>query len=339
MKNMKIYALAGVAALAVVGGTFAYYNASQTFNNPFDTSNYGTYAMEEFNPAEGHNWEPGVEVDKKVFATNTGKGDVWVRISLDEVWENLNSDATDKKLAFAYNELWRANPDSGTTAKQNNAEDGLVAADKNVGSVVYKEFDKDAITQNLEEAGAKNWYYKDGYFYYTKTLAQNQVTPDLLKTVTLCGDTDMGKFVVKNYYKIDAKGIKTKNDDGSINQNLVPYDADGNVKSGWTPYEGEMVIETVTDAQGNKKEQVVIKNGETSTPVEIGEGETVYTYKDDQLAEGQQGYANANYKLNIKVEFVQADVESAKAFNPEVGTKWAFNPEEKTEIDYTAATE
>lgn len=40
--NKKVYGLIGIAALAAVGGTFAYYNASQTFNNPFDTTNFGT---------------------------------------------------------------------------------------------------------------------------------------------------------------------------------------------------------------------------------------------------------------------------------------------------------
>lgn len=307
MKNMKLYAIAGVVAAAAVGGTFAYYNASQTFSNPFDTSNYGTFAMEEFNPAEGHKWEPGVKVDKKVFATNTGDGEVWVRVNLNEVWSGLKSDVSD--LVYGNEALYTNNPTMPSTANQANPEDGWVDAD---GSVVYKEF-TDSIADTVEGLSGKDWYYKGGYFYYTKPLAKNEVTSDLLNSVTLCADTDMGKFDEKSYYKVAAEGIKRTNDDGTINQELVAIDENGTVKEGWVEYTGDMSTEEETNPDGTKKTVVVVtdSNG-TKVKIETGDKETVYTYKNKELGANESGYANADYKLNIQVEFVQTDEAAAQ---------------------------
>lgn len=307
MKNMKLYAVAGVVALAAVGGTFAYYNASQTFSNPFDTSNYGTFAMEEFNPAEGHKWEPGVKVDKKVFATNTGDGEVWVRVNLNEVWSDLKSDVSN--LVYGKESLYMNNPTGPSTANQDNPEDGWVDADN---SVVYKEF-TDSIADTVDGLSGKDWYYKGGYFYYTKPLAKDEVTSDLLNSVTLCADTDMGKFDEKNYYKVDTKGLPTKNTDGTLNQNLVAIDENGKKKEGWFEYTGEMSTKEVTDTDGTKKTVVVVINSDgIEEEIETTANETVYTYKNKELGENVSGYANANYKLNIQVEFVQTDEAAAQ---------------------------
>ena len=48
-KKSKV-AVAGVAAVALVGGTLAYWNQTTTINNPFSTNSYGGETVEEFNP-------------------------------------------------------------------------------------------------------------------------------------------------------------------------------------------------------------------------------------------------------------------------------------------------
>lgn len=53
MKSKKLYGLLGVAVLAAAGGTFAYYNAQDTFINEFDTTSYGTSTTETFDPSKG----------------------------------------------------------------------------------------------------------------------------------------------------------------------------------------------------------------------------------------------------------------------------------------------
>ena len=71
-KNKKIAGVAGLAAIMVIGGTFAYFNQTMTVTNPFDTGKYDTNVTEDFKPEDGDNWEPGAEVNKDVTVKNTG---------------------------------------------------------------------------------------------------------------------------------------------------------------------------------------------------------------------------------------------------------------------------
>lgn len=310
MKNKKVYGLVGVAALAAVGGTFAYYNATQTFTNPFDTSKYGTYAVEQFNPADGHNWEPGAEVDKKVYATNTGDADVWVRIKLEEKWSELSSDVDEGVKTISAQDVWDKNPTDGTSAGNNQAlkdgetgdptKNGNVAAD--TGSVVYKNF-VNSIVEDSNAIGNNDWYYEDGWFYYTTALTPGNSTNGLLETVTLCGDTDMGLFENKQYYKVNTAGLTGISD-------LSPtFGANGEPTNGWVAFTGNITV----DKDGNN----VLPNGDK---IAVGAGQTIYTHKSNSLVDGKHGYANAKYQLDIIVEFVQTVDAAADDM------EWAWHP-------------
>ena len=301
---MKLYGLAGVAALAAVGGTFAYYSATTDFNNQFDTVNYSTSTTEQFNPnGDNKKWEPGVTVAKKVYATNTGDGDVWVRIKFDEAWfkqEENKGFAEGAPLVFAGDKKGFSTTDGlekfgvetdtditkvSSAAHQgigdNYSKDGDVSKDS--GSVVLKHFDKDWET---------NWYFADGYFYYKTALKKGQTTPTLLEGVTLCDDTDMGYFDEPVYYTSVKKGSE------------VPVFPDAEWKK-------------------NKEATEVTKDGITWTKgvPSMTEDEIkkldidVYTYKGNILDEDKPGYAKADYKLDIKVEFVQTNKEGQAAFD------------------------
>ena len=82
--NKKIFAVSGLAALAVVGATWAYFNQSTSITNPLSTGTYATSMVERFTPKT--DWQPGVTVDKWVAAENTGDYDVLVRVKMDESW-------------------------------------------------------------------------------------------------------------------------------------------------------------------------------------------------------------------------------------------------------------
>ena len=274
MKNKKVYALAGVAALALVGGTFAYYNASQTFQNPFNTTNYGTQSTEKFNPSDGDNWKPGAEVDKEVYATNTGKGEVWVRVSFDEAWNR----GDDKFGVFDSKSLGQFNPADGITAGDHQSwdesvnprvHDGDVSND--TGSVVYKNFAEDY---------TDFWIYneEDGYYYYKSSLAEGESTKKLLDSVILCGDADMGKFENNTYYLVL--------DDEPEEVPVYPNGGD------WIKLGEDEKLDPKSEALKDKY---------------------VYTYKENKLIDELQGYANAGYELNINVEFVQADEDAEAA--------------------------
>lgn len=175
--NKKVIGAAGLAAILVVGGSFAYFNQTMTVNNPFDTGKYDTNVTEDFNPTDGKNWEPGATVNKDVEVTNTGKYDVLVRVKFDEKWVNK----TDSSIT-------KANTGMDLTTSQADAADGLTAAD---GSVVKKTL-----------ANSDKWVYNtaDGYWYYKANLRANESTGKFLDAVTLLEDADMGKYITTNCY-------------------------------------------------------------------------------------------------------------------------------------------
>ncbi len=178
-RNKKIAGVAGLAAIMVVGGTFAYFNQTMTVTNPFDTGKYDTNVVEDFNPGDGDNWEPGAEVNKDVTVKNTGDYDVLVRVKFDEKWVNK----TDKDWV-------KTNTGMDDTTSQADATDGLVADDESV------------VTKTLKKENKDKWVYNktDGYWYYKSNLAPDTDTGVFLDAVTLLEDADMGAYTVTNYY-------------------------------------------------------------------------------------------------------------------------------------------
>lgn len=179
-KNKKVAGAVGLAAIMLVGGTFAYFNQTMNVKNPFDTGKYDTTVTEDFKPKEGENWEPGAEVNKDVTVKNTGDYDVLVRVKFDEKWVNKDTKQTVKE-----------NTGMDDTTSQDNATDGLVEKDR---SVVVKTLDKE------------KWVYNaaDGYWYYKENLASKTDTGKFLDAVKLLEDADMGNYVVTNYYTTAA---------------------------------------------------------------------------------------------------------------------------------------
>ena len=192
-KKYKI-AAAGLAALMLIGGTLAYFSQTTEINNEFSTGSYEGTTIEKFNPGDGNDWQPGASVNKEAGAKNTGDSDLWVRIRLDETWKNAGKKFGSESKDFFPN-VEKAN--------QVDATDGLTAAD--TGSVVSKAIN--VITKEESEAGKTGWVEGgDGYFYWNVTLAaKTGVTSNLLESVTLCEDTDMGAYTTVVYYAVVSK--------------------------------------------------------------------------------------------------------------------------------------
>lgn len=176
-KNKKIAGVAGLAAIMVIGGTFAYFNQTMTVTNPFDTGKYDTNVSEDFKPEDGDNWEPGAEVNKDVTVKNTGDYDVLVRVKLTEKWVNKTKGNTVAENTTGLK----------GDASQVDAKDGLTTGDYSV------------VEKTLNE---NDWVYNDadGYWYYKTNLKAKTDTGKFLDAVKLLEDADMGKYTVTNYY-------------------------------------------------------------------------------------------------------------------------------------------
>lgn len=178
--------LAGMLALAMVVGTWAYYTSTTSVQNKLQTiSGYGTETEEKFTP-EGE-WEPGQKVNKEVLVKNTGDASLFVRVKMDEAWSREVSGVSTNFITHASNNT-KFLTATAATATQISPTDGLTAGDD---SVVFKE---------LDLGTAWTFNPADGYWYYNTALAEGADTGNLLKSITLSGNTDMGLTTNTNYY-------------------------------------------------------------------------------------------------------------------------------------------
>lgn len=178
--------LAGMLALALVVGTWAYYTSTTSVQNKLQTiSGYGTETEEKFTP-EGE-WEPGQKVDKEVLVKNTGDASLFVRVKMDEAWSREVSGVSTNFITHASSNA-KFLTATAATATQISPTDGETAGDD---SVVFKELDL-----------GTTWTFNpaDGYWYYNSALDEGDDTGNLLKSITLSGNADMGLTTNTNYY-------------------------------------------------------------------------------------------------------------------------------------------
>lgn len=84
MKKRAALGLAGLAAVAAIGGTWAYWNQNLSVDNEFQAGNFDSDIVEEFKPEK--NWLPGEKVDKIVKVTNSGNVDMAVMATITQKW-------------------------------------------------------------------------------------------------------------------------------------------------------------------------------------------------------------------------------------------------------------
>ena len=220
-KNKKVMgAISALAAVALIAGSFAYWNQTHTVENPFNTGEkYSSTVIEDFNPEEGEDWQPGVEVNKAVQVANTGDQDLIIRVKLDEKWVRVGETNPYKEL--------KAEVDGSKiyTANQVDGTDGLVVADD---SVVIKHLSN---STKWKDGG-------DGWFYYTVNLKEGETTDKWLESVELHNDLDVGAQEVKKY---------------------VTKDAVVNASTAWQEYTGKMPATIGADPVLHNKTEVVYK--------------------------------------------------------------------------------
>lgn len=271
--NKKVAAVAGLGALALVGGSFAYYFESGSLDNPLSTGKYNTQLVEDFTPPT-EDMKPGVNWDKVVGAQNTGDYPVLVRIKMEEKWVR-------KGAADAYKELHSiedyakfntvkekvgAYSSMTVTADQVNDKDGLTPVD-----------DKTVVFKNILTNG--DWVDGgDGYWYWNGVLekkgSDKDKTTALMDGLVMATNIDLGDYNTSEYYVI-------------LNDGQTPDD-----NTTWTD------AATITDANGDGVVDV--------RDIAIPEGKKLFRKSESELNTDAPGYADSNYTLTITSEFVQA---------------------------------
>lgn len=298
--NKKSFGLIGLAALTVVGGTWAYFSQSAAITNPFTTKTYDSTVIEHFNPADGDNWTPGAEVEKAVMAKNTGDYPVLVRVKMEEVWSR-SGEGEFKKVTSengkAFNSATLGN--NGYDALQYAKDDGIVEADK-----LYDDDGDDSVVHKALQLKADGWIDgNDGYWYWNNILQPTVMTEPLMNSVTLAANTDMGLFGTTNYYyvmtKSEAETAKDKNENSALKDGEINplFDMESYM------LEGKKTWESAADAEAEK----------TAAAAAKAAGNYFFRKSKSGLEDGKKGYADASYDLTVITEFVQATSDALTA--------------------------
>lgn len=148
IRKNKIYWLAGLMVLCCIGGVFAYWTQELLVHNEFKTARYDTSIEEKFVPPD--NWEPGQEINKDVWITNTGTVPAFVKVVLHQEWvrrENITdpdgnivlpkagdkfplSFETEEGSEYAAQITWGENVVLLSSGKKGNIDLGLKTVDK-----------------------------------------------------------------------------------------------------------------------------------------------------------------------------------------------------------------
>ena len=283
--NKKLTAVAGLGALAFVGGSFAYYFESAALDNPLSTGKFSTQLVEDFTPPTD-DMKPGVNWEKEVGAQNTGDYPVLVRIKMDEKWVRKGASDAYKELHSVadYGKFNVVKDKTGTypamtvTADQADDNDGVTP--KEDKTVVYKNL----LSGDWVDGG-------DGYWYWNGVLekkgsGKDKTTP-LMNGLVMATNIDLGDYTTSEQYVILADTYEE-----------VPE----------TLPDGAAWIDMATVTVDTNQDGVV-----DVRDITIPEGRKLFRKSESKLNESLQGYADSNYTLTITSEFVQATKDAAEA--------------------------
>lgn len=298
--NKKLTAIGGLAALAVVGGTWAFFTQDTTIKNKLSTSenSYGSTTVEKFNP--GSEWEPGSVVDKEITVTNTGDYPILARVKMDENW--FRGEESIFGADYKYAPKWQSKDKPAffeVAANQGKEDDGKPDGDPTDDTTTVVE--KTLVNGSETLAEGQNWYLaSDGYWYYLDILTNvegEKSTAMLLDEIKLSEAVDMGKVGTTFYWIVADETTGVPGDEAEWNEHKADNE---DAFSDWIAGEVE-----------NKR-------------IEIEEGQALYTKVASGIDGNAKGYSDADYILNITTDVLQA--------TPEALSTWETMPKEVKEF-------
>lgn len=178
MKKRAALGLAGLAAVAAIGGTWAYWNQNLSVDNEFKAGNFDSDIVEEFKPET--DWLPGETVEKVVSVKNSGNVDMAVMAKITQKWDgkNLTLQAVDG-TEYAAEVQWGENV--AAFAAPGVAD---IAAPMGIEKTVDS-FADAADTWVLADIKEQEDGSMDLYFIYSGIVEEAGETPALLTSVTM----------------------------------------------------------------------------------------------------------------------------------------------------------
>ena len=173
-------------------------------------------------------------------------------------------------------------------ANQAVDDDGLVGGDESV------------VRKNLAKGFAEDWTYNanDGYWYYNKILTPGQTTGNLLESITLASDIDLGHYIQKDWY---ARGGSSMTQADVRDEDWIEYTVTRDEIS------GEVTNNTIGETPvGDRNGDGITDAIDMALALNITSEQKLFRKNESLLDEDAKGYAKANYTLTVTSQFVQA---------------------------------
>ncbi len=181
MKKRAALGLAGLAAVAAIGGTWAYWNQNLSVDNNFQAGNFDSDIVEQFEPEE--DWLPGETVEKVVSVKNSGNVDMAVMAKITQKWdgERMVFEDSEGNEVSAAQVHWGDN-----VAIHQNSAGWVLNRDEKLGiTKEFFSFNDAEDTWFLTGGAAQEDGSLDLYFVYSDIVAEGEETPALLTSVTM----------------------------------------------------------------------------------------------------------------------------------------------------------
>lgn len=204
-----------LSLLLVIGSTYAWIISADERVNRTEANHRKLSAIVEEDFNKVFHWSPGTTQEKNIRVRNTGDVPTIVRLSLKEFFVSFETDKTDNHATGNGNgNLKVYGTPSATTIDVKQTDTWAVGNTYGVNASTYYKarhalLDQTylykgtrveplpAIELNFEagkvfdqsnppsSSESNYWYYEKGYFYYSEILQPNEVTPNLLDSVSL----------------------------------------------------------------------------------------------------------------------------------------------------------
>ena len=222
MKKKAALGLAGIAAVAVIGGTWAYWSQDLTATNEFETGKFDSDIVEQFTPPAVGEWLPGVTTEKNVKVTNSGDVDMALVAEITQEW---NREGESLPIRFA-----APDPSPITRGYENAA---VINWGENTAM-----HDITAIDSVADSEAKDKWVlvdvsddYSKLIFVYNGIVPAGEETPELLNSVTL--NSKIESWVSEKNYFYDENGEQQVEEKGwmEVNYEDAQYTMDIHVNT------------------------------------------------------------------------------------------------------------
>ena len=238
MKKKAALGLAGIAAVAVIGGTWAYWSQDLTATNEFETGKFDSDIVEQFTPPAVGEWLPGVTTEKNVKVTNNGDVDMALVAEITQEWNREGKSLPIRFAAPDPSPITRGYENAAVINwGENTAMHDITAIDSVAEEA--REMGITASVSSLGDSEAKDkWVLVDVSDDYSKLICvyngivpAGEETPELLNSVTL--NSKIESWVSEKNYFYDENGEQQVEEKGwmEVNYEDAQYTMDIHVNT------------------------------------------------------------------------------------------------------------